>query len=561
MNFLTKSNQRSQIIIRVISDIVVVNAILLGSLVLQGFWNANFNNLNLLGSTISQEVLQSYLSSFWLLTLIAIPVFYLFGFYTHGRSYLSEYKMTRIIQAVGIVFLLFSFIVLMLWNVINFPRSVLVIAWLLTTIAMVGGRVWMAFWRVASSIEQKIIPSLEEGDQKIRNVLVVGGGGYIGSALTKRMLENGYHVRLLDLLLFGTEPIQDLLDHPNLEIYQADCRHVHEVLKAMKGMDAVIHLGAIVGDPACAYDEDLTIDVNLMATRLVAEVAKSVGVKRFIFASTCSVYGAGDEILDERSELNPVSLYARSKIASEQVLLKMADADFTPVILRFGTIYGLSGRTRFDLVINLLTAKGLVDGEITVFGGDQWRPFVHVQDAALGVFKALECPHSVVANQIFNIGSNDQNYTIQQIGDLIHEMIPSAELINMGADADPRNYRVDFSKARNMLGLVPEWTVEKGIQQVKAAIDSGKVTNYKDAKYSNLRFLKDHGMPYFKQSERPITEADLVPTKTTIKMNYDMPFTENVPNDIHKKDWVTELVVAVTPGMMNGANGAGLEAH
>ncbi len=225
-----------------------------------------------------------------------------------------------------------------------------------------------------------------------KHVLVIGGGGYIGSALLPKLLDSGYHVRLLDLLLFGTEPIADVLDHPNLEIVQADFRQVDEVVAAVRGMDTLIHLGAIVGDPACALDEELTIEVNLMATRMIAEVAKGSGVKRFIFASTCSVYGASDEILDERSALNPVSLYARSKIASEKVLRKMADDRFAPVILRFGTIYGLSGRTRFDLVVNLLAAKALIDKQITVFDGDQWRPFVHVDDAAQAVFKVLEAP-------------------------------------------------------------------------------------------------------------------------------------------------------------------------
>ena len=159
-----------------------------------------------------------------------------------------------------------------------------------------------------------------------------------------------------------------------------------------------------------------------MATRMIAEVAKGSGVGRFIFASTCSVYGTSrrwKEILDERSALNPVSLYARSKIACEKVLHKMADDQFAPVIVRFGTVYGLSGRTRFDLVVNLLTAKAVIDHEITVMGGDQWRPFLHVDDAARAVFMALEAAPALVANQVFNVGADDQNYTISQVGEIL----------------------------------------------------------------------------------------------------------------------------------------------
>jgi nucleoside-diphosphate-sugar epimerase len=322
-------------------------------------------------------------------------------------------------------------------------------------------------------------------------VLVIGGAGYIGSALLPKLLNKGYRVRLLDLMLFGIEPIANVIDHPNLEIIRADFRNVDHVVEAMRGVDAVAHLGAIVGDPACALDEELTIEVNLMATRMIAEVAKGSGVKRFIFASTCSVYGASDYILDERSELNPVSLYARSKIASEHVLMKMACDRFAPVILRFGTIYGLSGRTRFDLVINLLTAKAMVDGQITVMGGDQWRPFVHVDDAANAVCRALEVPRALVHSQVFNVGSNQQNYTIQQVGELIHRLVPTAELIDKGFDGDRRNYRVNFHKIQRQLGFMPQWTMEEGVRQVITAIQEGKVTDYQEALYSNVKFLRE----------------------------------------------------------------------
>jgi len=261
----------------------------------------------------------------------------------------------------------------------------------------------------------------------------------------------------------------------------------------MRNIDAVVHLGAIVGDPACALDEELTIEVNLMATRMIAEVAKGTNVSRFIFASTCSVYGANSATLDERSALNPVSIYARSKLASERVLMSMAGSGFGPTSLRFGTIYGLSARTRFDLVINLLTAKALVDRRITIFGGAQWRPFVHVDDAAEAVLRTLEAPLSLVGNQIINVGSDEQNYTIQQVGEMIVRLIPDAELVSEGSDTDPRDYKVSFAKLVKTLGFTPRRTVEEGVRQVIEAIETGRVKDYRDAKYSNVKFLGDEG--------------------------------------------------------------------
>lgn len=326
-----------------------------------------------------------------------------------------------------------------------------------------------------------------------RTVLVIGGAGYIGSALVPKLLARGHRVRLLDRLFYGLEPIRDVINHPNLEIRQDDFRRVDKLVESMSGVDAVIHLGAIVGDPACALDRDLTIEVNLIATRTIAEVAKGFRIRRFIFASTCSVYGASaeNELLTEESPLNPVSLYAVTKLASEKVLMEMASETFSPTCLRFSTIYGLSGRTRFDLVVNLLTAKALVDNTITIQGGDQWRPFLHVDDAALSLLHTLESPLPKVHRQVFNVGSDDQNHTIQQIGEMIQQKVPGAELVNLGQGEDRRDYRADFRKIREELGFLPRWTLDQGIDQVIGVIQNGAVTDYSAAKYSNVKFLTE----------------------------------------------------------------------
>ena len=198
-------------------------------------------------------------------------------------------------------------------------------------------------------------------------------------------------------------------------------------------------------------------------------------------------------MLDERSMAKPVSLYGNTKLASEHVLLDMADDNFSPTILRFATIYGLSGRTRFDLVVNLLAAKAKVDGKITVFNGNQWRPFVHVMDAARAIKTVISSPREAVHNEIFNVGSNEQNHTILEVGEMIHQKVISAKLLVDDSGTDARNYRVDFSKIQEQLGYEPEWTIDKGIEQVLDAIACGKVTDYHDPKYSNYAFLNLQG--------------------------------------------------------------------
>jgi nucleoside-diphosphate-sugar epimerase len=440
-----------------------------------------------------------YTNNAWLLTLICLAVFSLNGFYTQGKLYRGRLKPLVVIQAVSLSYLLFTALTYLsqgiffdfLKNYLNMPRGSLMVSWLLTTIFLVSARVWSSMWKRMMRLEK---PAPEPPLPRVRRALVIGGAGYIGSALLPRLLDAGYQVRILDLLIYGQEPIRPWLDDPRLEVVRADFRQVDRVVSAMQDVDAVIHLGAIVGDPACALDEGLTTEINLMATRMIAEVAKGYGVRYFIFASTCSVYGASDQVLDEHADIKPVTLYARSKAASEKVLLKMADETFSPVMLRFSTVYGLSGRYRFDLVVNLLTAKAVMDGEITIFGGNQWRSFVHVDDASRSIMHVLAAPPDVVRGQIFNVGSDEQNYTITQIGEMIQHNVPTARILNKGDEVDPNNYRVGFGKIRRVLGFTPDWTVQQGIEQVLDAVRSGQVLDYKQPEYSNIKFLTLEGI-------------------------------------------------------------------
>ena len=489
MKALPASLLRTEVLVRVVADAVMVNAALLITLMLHCLWVIGSSGSDLPAQDLFSGYIHAYLNSFWFLTIVSLTIFTLDGFYTHGRYYQHRFKALIIAQAVSLSYLLFSFVVLLSWDVISLPRSILLPAWLLTLAFLIGSRAVFAFAKRGAGRSDHVEALRPESLEKTRRVLLIGGAGYIGSALLPKLLDNGYQVRLVDLLLYGTEPIRPLLSHPSLEIVRADFRQVEAMVKAMRDVESVIHLGGIVGDPACDLDEEVTIEVNLMASRMLGEVAKGCGVTRLIFASTCSVYGASDEFLDEHLSLNPVSLYASSKLASERVLGELATDQFAPVILRFGTVYGLSGRTRFDLVVNLLTAKAVMDGEITVFNGDQWRPFLHVDDAARAALTAFEAPLALVRNQIFNVGGTQQNYTLRQVAEIIQSHVPNAKLLDTQVNADKRNYRVRFEKIRRMLGFSPRWTLEEGIRQTIDAIESGRVADYRDAEYSNARAL------------------------------------------------------------------------
>ena len=483
---------KSGIGVRILADALMINFALALALLVRFVFLVEFQAAAVRGrgSELFSNYVDGYLSASWLLTLVSLTVFYLSGFYTYGRVYRSRYKILLVAQAVTLAYLVTGFLEFFIRGSLSVPRAALILAWLFTAALLMTARVWSVLYRRVVISETDNVP---QASAPIRRVLVIGGGGYIGSALLPKLLKDGYQVRLLDMLLYGNEPISNVLKHPNLEVIQDDFRQVDRLVQAMRGVDAVVHLGALVGDPACSVDEELTIEINLMATRMIAEVAKGWGVRRFVFASTCSVYGAGDNMLTEQSQLNPLSLYAKSKIASERVLLSMGTRAFAPTILRFGTIYGISGRVRFDLVVNLLTAKAIKEGKITVFGGDQWRPFVHVQDAAEAVARAIRAPHEVVADQIFNVGSDEQNCRIQEVAERIQAIVPSAELVSIDNDADKRDYRVSFAKIRKELRFEPSWELDAGIKQVIHAVQTGEVVDYMDARYSNVKFLREAG--------------------------------------------------------------------
>ena len=323
-----------------------------------------------------------------------------------------------------------------------------------------------------------------------QKILVTGGAGYIGSVLTRQLLEKGYKVRVLDSLMYGGEPIIDLFNNPQFEFVKGDVRDRAVVSMAMEGIDYVAHLAAIVGDPACAQNPDLARSTNLEGSQLLYEVANSKGVKKFVFASTCSNYGKmdnPDEYVHENSKLAPVSLYAETKVAVEQFLLSQPQSNnCKPTCLRFSTVYGLSLRPRFDLTVNEFAKELTLGRELTIFGEQFWRPYCHVYDLARSVVSIIEADAELVAFDVFNVGDTDENYQKKMIIDEIRKVLPEAKINYVQKNEDPRDYRVSFEKIKTKLGFELKFKVPDGIMQIKKVLDDGFILNPDDPKYKNV---------------------------------------------------------------------------
>ncbi|HWP36232.1 MAG TPA: NAD-dependent epimerase/dehydratase family protein [Gemmatimonadales bacterium] len=330
-----------------------------------------------------------------------------------------------------------------------------------------------------------------DGNGASRPVLVTGGAGYIGSHLVRMLLERGYHVRVLDRFDYGRAGIAGL-QHPHLEIVQGDICSTRDVSRAVRNVDAVIALAAIVGDPACNLDPEETINLNYSATKILVETCNFYGVRRIVFASSCSVYGAnGCDLLTEGSRLHPVSLYARTRVLSENILFDR-HGDVEPVVLRLATVFGVSPRMRFDLFVNTLTARAVVERRITLFGGNQWRPNVHCRDAARAFILALEASGSDVAGQVFNVGGDAQNHRISHVGQMVAELVGDVAVETRDDVPDPRDYRVSFERIRRVLGFVPKFSVADGIREVAAAVRGDpSLQRYQDPLYHNVQALKE----------------------------------------------------------------------
>lgn len=322
-------------------------------------------------------------------------------------------------------------------------------------------------------------------------VLVTGHRGYLGAVIVPMMLANGHQVTGLDSGLFeecafGKSP-------PRIPALRADIRDVKA--PDLAGLDAVVHLAGLSNDPLGDLDPDLTYEINHLATLRLAKLAKEAGIQRFLFSSSCSVYGAaGGDIVTEESEPHPVTPYARSKLLAERGLAALADSSFSPTILRSATAYGFSPYLRFDLVLNNLVAWAVATGRVHLKSdGMAWRPVVHVEDIAQAFIKVLNARREAIHNQVFNVGHSGENYRIRQLAEIVEATVPGAAIeYSQQASPDRRCYRVDFGKlALALPGSGPHWDAVRGARQLYEACHTAglRVEEFEGPRYRRLHHV------------------------------------------------------------------------
>jgi nucleoside-diphosphate-sugar epimerase len=331
-----------------------------------------------------------------------------------------------------------------------------------------------------------------------RHIMITGGAGYIGSLLTSELLRANYRVTVLDSLLFGGESLVPFLHHPNFHFVKADVTEPRAIRDNVRGdwpiPRGVVHLAAIVGFPACqAVGKQVAWRYNVEATKMVFGQAADLGIGRIVFASTYSNYGLSEDgkPVTEESPLNPQSLYAETKIAAEEYLLSHKDAHTAPLSFRFATLYGISPRTRFDLIVNQFVLEAFTRRELIIYQRGYSRSFVHVRDTARGIMLGLEALEKKVRGQVFNLGTPEGNYTKDEIVALVLKRMPETvvEYKDLTFGGDMRDITVSFEKIRRELGFETTMTVDDGVREVLHALKSGLIRNPLDERYRNAQFI------------------------------------------------------------------------
>jgi len=325
----------------------------------------------------------------------------------------------------------------------------------------------------------------------IKTVLVTGGAGYVGSVLTPLLLEAGYTVRVLDLMLYGEQVFEDVKNHPRLRLIRGDLRDQNLLRNSLADCDAVIHLACISNDPSFELDPSLGRSINYDAFLPLVDISKASGVKRFIYASSSSVYGIKEDLnVTEDLALNPLTDYSKFKAMCEEELEKRRSPGFTTLTLRPATVCGYSPRLRLDLSVNILTNHAINNGRITVFGGNQLRPNFHVRDCAELYVKTLEYPAELIDGKIFNAGY--QNLSINAIAELVRGVVgKNVEIVATPTD-DNRSYHISSEKIKRELGYTPRFTVEDAVKDLKAAFEAGKVPDpMNNPLYYNIKRMKE----------------------------------------------------------------------
>jgi nucleoside-diphosphate-sugar epimerase len=323
-------------------------------------------------------------------------------------------------------------------------------------------------------------------------ILVTGHNGYIGTVLTPMLIAEGHEVVGLDTDLYQRCTFGEGI--PQIPEIRKDVRDVEPA--DLEGFDAVIHLAALSNDPLGNLNPDLTYEINHKAAIRVAKFAKQVGASRYLFASSCSTYGAaGDQMLTEEAKFNPVTPYAHTKVLVEHDLAELADDSFSPTYLRNATAYGVSPRHRFDIVLNNLVAWAHTTGLVYLKSdGSPWRPIVHIEDISRAFIAALSAPREVIHNQAFNVGMNEENYRIRELAEIVKETVPGCRVeYAAGAEPDTRTYRVNFNKISEMLPeFKPQWNARRGAQELYAAYQKYgvKLEEFEGPKYKRIDHIK-----------------------------------------------------------------------
>lgn len=331
-----------------------------------------------------------------------------------------------------------------------------------------------------------------------RHIVITGGAGYIGSLLTSELLRQNYRVTLLDSLLFGGESILPFMSHPNFHFIKTDVTEHRAIKDAVKRdwqkPDAVVHLAGIVGFPACqAVGRQVAWKYNVEATKLVFEQSADLGVERFLFASTYSNYGYSEDgkPVTEEGPLHPQSLYAETKIAAEEYLLAQKDSACVPLLFRFATLYGLSPRTRFDLIVNQFVLEAFTKRQLIIYQRGYSRSFVHIRDVVRGIIMGLEAEQNKIRGQVFNLGTDSGNYSKNDIVKFVLKRMPETivEYKDLTFGGDMRDVTVSFAKIRNVLGFETTLNVDDGVREVLFALKSGLIKDPTDDRYRNAQFI------------------------------------------------------------------------